>query len=269
MSGPRLSGAVEDEFKISFLSCEISRHFTSLGECFDHLHSMYKPIGDQPGQPSFLFRGEPGIYDTTHSRRARIEMNLWGRLEKSRAKLTDLVTYCQEKLGRLIPSFSPEEITAFLQHYGLPTYGLDLTADLLTAAYFGSFGDTNRIKLIAAINTGKLLKAREALIALNSDGFGSRPIKQKAYVTCLASHDNLKAPEITHLFDVTWYSFILTAEDKYKFNSARASLSEGDSSHMGIVTSLIGEYESLHSRMPLKIRKLYTDNIAKNMFSVQ
>jgi len=132
-----------------------------------------------------------------------------------------------------------------------------ITDYLATAAYFGSFGDTNRIKLLAVIDTAKLLMEGRVLVGLNSGRFGSRPEKQHAYVTCLEGLDNLKAPDITRLFDVRWYSFVLTEVDKYKFNSINAHLCEGDNSHMGIVPSLITEYESLHGRMPLKIKRLY------------
>ena len=267
MSRSRRSGIVEDELTISFLFCDIKLHFTSLSACFDYLTSTYPPIRDPTGVPAFLFRGEPGIYDATYSRRTRIELELWERPEYGQKKVNELVEYCEIELGRLKPRLTPDEIMPFLQHYGLPTPGLDLTSDLETVAYFGSFGETNRIKVIAAIDTQKLLKVRGGLTRLNSDEFGSRPQKQHAYVSRLEHFDNLKAPQFSRPFGITWYSFVLTEDDKYKFNSGKAYLSEGDSNNMNIVSSLITGFESLYGKMPRKIKRLYADSIAQCSFS--
>jgi len=258
-----------DEFKMAFLFCGISNHFESLGKCIDYLRALYGqntdkqmcPPNTENPMPSYLFRGESGIFDTTYSCKTRIDIDFFGRMEKEQKKLADLIQYCGERLTQTIHGFSPDERVAFLQHYGLPTYALDTTSDLDTAAYFGSFGDTERVKLIAVINTDKLLKVNFPPIDLSTGRFGSRPSKQHTFSICPGSRDNLKSPRITDLFDVKWFSYVLTEGDKQIFNTSKCYLSEDDNSFTSLLALFIREYESAYGKIHSKIKQYYSGNI--------
>jgi FRG domain len=269
----RISGSsttTEDEFKLAFLSCDVSNHFESLGECIHSLRVMYEPPSYKQGwphkadnsSPAYLFRGESGIFDSTYSGKTRIDIDFSGRKEKEQRKLSEMIRYCTQRLSLTIHGFSPDERVAFLQHYGLPTYAVDTTSDLETAAYFGSFGDTERVKLIAVINTGKLLKEGLLPIDLSSGRFGSRPAKQHTFSVCLGNRDNLKSRPIMDRLDIKWYSYILTEGDKYAFNMSRRYLSQDNNSFMSLLPLFIKEFESANGKIYSKIRQYYTPNMS-------
>jgi FRG domain len=261
----KTSKIADDEFKMAFLFCKISNHFESLGKCIHYLRDLYgqtavnqdlPPKTDKP-MPSFLFRGESGIFDTTYSCRTRIDIDFFGRMHREQKKFTDLIQYCTQRSALTIHGFSPDERVAFLQHYGLPTYALDTTSDLDTAAYFGSFGDPQRVKLIAVINTDKLVKWNVLPVDLSSGRFGSRPSKQHTYSIFLGGRENLKSPLMTGIFDVKWYSYVLTESDKHIYNTSRGYLSEGDKNFMSLLPQFIREYESAHGKIHPQIKQYW------------
>jgi hypothetical protein len=259
------SKIADDEFKMAFLFCKISNHFDSLGKCMHFLRDLYGQNGinqdltskTEHSMPSFLFRGESGIFDTTYSARTRIDIDFFGRMHKEQNKFADLLQHCSQQLALTIHGFSEDERVAFLQHYGLPTYALDTTSDLDTAAYFGSFGDPQRVKLIAVINTDRLLKWNILPVDLSSGRFGPRPSKQNIYSIFLGSRENLKSPLITGLFDFKWYSYVLTERDKHTYNTSRGYLAEGDKDFMSLLPVFIREYESLYGKIHPQIKQYW------------
>jgi hypothetical protein len=269
------SKIVRDEFSMAFLSCAVSRHFSSLAECMEHLQLRYRPSAAVPAPlpgtdrpfPPHLFRGEPGIYDSTHSVRARIELAFPGEMARTQKRLSNLIAYCQERLAGTIHGFSLQERTAFLQHYGLPGYGLDTSADLPTAAYFASAGDTDRIKLIAVIDTTKLLQHRPMPLDLSSGRFGSRPANQKAVTIFLNPRDNFKHPFLASLLGIQWYSFVLTATDRIQYHPSWNFLTRGDGFYAALVPMFVKEYERAYGRIHSKLRPWFPDSTRTALIS--
>jgi hypothetical protein len=260
---------------MAFLSCAVSGHFSSLTECMAHLQARYVSSAagmdglPGPGRPfpPYLFRGESGIYDSTHSVRARIELTFPGQMDRAQKRLSDMIQYCDGRLAAAIPGFSPQERTAFLQHYELPTYSLNATANLHAAAYFASFGDTNRIKLIAVIDTEKLLQHRPMPLDLSSGLFGARLLNQQAFSIFLCRRDNLKHPFLASLLGIQWYSYVLTETDQLQYHTSRMFLTGSDGYFSALVPTFVKAYESAHGRIHPKLKLFYNDNIKTALLS--
>jgi hypothetical protein len=263
------SKIVQDEFNMAFLSCGVSGHYLSMTECMDYLQARYAPAAVAPDPlpgagrpfPPYLFRGESGIYDTTHSVRARIELTFPGQMGYAQKRLSDMIQYCDERLAVTVPGFLPQERTAFLQHYGLPSYGLNVTADLNTAAYFASSGDTNRVKLITVIDTKKPVQHRPLPLDLSSGLFGTRPLNQQAFAILLGRRDNLKHPLVADMYGIQWYSYILTETDQLQYHTSSTFLMGSDGYLSALVPAFVKEYESAYGRIHPKLKPFYNDNI--------
>jgi hypothetical protein len=212
--------------------------------------------------PGYLFRGEPAIYLSTVSARARLEQKFAHRKwEGHRQKLTALFMYCAEVLSRLLNNPDPHEVVGFLQHYGLPTATVDVTSSLDVAAFFGSYGAPGRVGLIAAFPVRHLNKHRRRLADLRGGRLGTRPDKQYAFVIFQQTGDDYKSDETCEKLGIKWYSFVLQESDQKVYHKGKTYLEKATDPFMGLLPLMVREFERDHGVFHPDIRAESLDKI--------
>ena len=164
------------------------------------LTETVEKIEDQiPATSLLLFRGQTSLYDKIRSGRARPSIIVVPEVENGWTTI----------VNRLTSKNSPTKFNqAILQHYGLPTFYIDLTSDPLTAAWFACnkyeelkptmwIGNTFRFQdettykpisdgvgylFVLEIPYYKEMLDKNELFDLSHEGIFLRPISQSAYL---------------------------------------------------------------------------------------
>jgi hypothetical protein len=171
--------------------------------------------------PTYLFRGECGVFETTRGSLFRPETYLLTNGEQ--LSLSDLKTLDQ-LVAALAWRFAQNEdysldeqrAWGLLQHYGIPTNIVDFTGSLDFAFAFAARGESE----IGRIAVLKLPEAFAAARVINFTGhpWAERAQRQAAYgVVPSGELTDLKSDIARFRFPLSWYEFPVSPADREYF----------------------------------------------------
>ncbi|MEM9387845.1 MAG: FRG domain-containing protein [Pseudomonadota bacterium] len=137
--------------------------------------------------PKYLFRGEPAVFPST--------VSSWGRMQEGKiftANESHVMTLLTELATVAINVYVTDPLRAigWPQHYGFPTYFIDVTSDPCVAMHFAAAGASPNPRVVYRIDLeaierkvyGKAGK-ETPLMAAALDGLGhARAARQRAWV---------------------------------------------------------------------------------------
>jgi hypothetical protein len=154
----------------------------------EQLRDVVARVQEMAGGRRLLFRGQGHLYSSIRSGRARPKA-MPTKLEVEQS----WISMAEQMLGRpLDPPYAGNLSKAILQHYGLPTYFVDLTSDPEIAAWFATHAYAERTSTWIG---SSLRLVKEAAYSQRTDGV--------AYVLALAFEDADALMEAGHLFDLS------------------------------------------------------------------
>lgn len=181
----------------------------------------------QPDAPTYLFRGENSAYPSTEPVLVRLgkgelEVADLAEVEQVRDALEQRLT-AWLRGGEDMPDAG--HCRSYLQHYGLPFDGLDLTGSLKVAAFFAAWHG-RKTQAIAGEGTGLICVAEAD--ALRGGGgvedvrdhrYAWRPRAQHAYIFRSRDHVDLKSDAAVEKLGLKWFAFRVTPDDRARFGS--------------------------------------------------
>ncbi len=194
------------------------RRFENLSSLISHLKDNYpdkkvsieaKDINSSNTRklnvPKYLFRGEPGLYDSslTSMQRMKTESDLD---EIDKTILEAISIYVDEKIQKKL-NVSGMDSAAYVQHYGLYSELLDFTVDLDICAWFATELDSNDNSGRICVLDVETAKDNSILIDLSLHPFASRARLQKAYGVYSKVGSNFKSDLIINDLGLVWYEF--------------------------------------------------------------
>lgn len=129
-----------------------------------------------------------------------------------------------------------ESIAGLMQHYGFDTGFLDLTSDILVAAYFAAGGKPGDIGQIMVLETQNIEDKYFDLTKL----FGNRPKLQSSFVLSGTIDLDLKSNEFQKNYKPLWFQFELTEDDRKKYLNPNLLSTANDE----VIPEIIGWYKS-------------------------
>lgn len=187
-----------------------SGHFATREECLDFLNRRYlsETVSGSPRpqarstKPTFLFRGEAGIYPSTLPSIVRTL-----RSAESRAVRELLIDIEGDFLAEFEERFG-ERTLGLLQHYGVPTDYLEFTASPELAAFFASRRPEVEVGVIGVLYTARALE-HCSILDLSRSPLAVRAARQRAFAVRQLGHNlcDYKDPECCERIGLTWFSF--------------------------------------------------------------
>lgn len=176
--------------------------------------------------PRYLFRGECGNFRMTMDSFRRLQEDaLSGRSSLSPADVTRLGKLIFDLMDRLSRNFDGlDRIAAMaqLQHYGLPTRIVDLTAHLDYAFAFAATG-TSSIGRVAVIPRAPIRTIR--VIELFAHPWAERAQRQAAYGVVMTDElVDLKSQAARSRLSIKWFEFPILPSDRDFFREIHQKL---------------------------------------------
>ncbi|MGA3028081.1 MAG: FRG domain-containing protein [Bryobacteraceae bacterium] len=197
--------------------------------------------------PRYLFRGECGEFETTKAsvhRRETYTLRDGTRLSDSelqalRILITDLARRFTERADY---SLNGNQAVGLVQHYGLPTWMVDLTGNLAIAFAFAAASRSNVARV--AVVPSRALCANGGLVDLSDHPWAERPRRQAAFgVITTRELQDLKSEAVRSQLNVTWYEFQVSESDRTYFQSKfQGLLGKSDDPSAGFLRFHITEY---------------------------
>ncbi len=211
--------------------------------------------------PPFIFRGEPGGFETTIATRNR-PGTFEGLCEEDRIALDRLLSSLCKRL--MLPrDYSLNEVNAkaFLQHYGLPTELNDFTWWHTTALTF-AVKDNAELGRICIMPVGQNVMPTP-LADLSQHPWAHRAQMQQAVgVIMPPGCEDLKSPSARRRFNLTWIEFPISCKDCEFLRQKREELLSlaGDSS-AGFLRHHIIEYVEANGKFSPSLTEWILDRI--------
>lgn len=196
-----------------------ARHFPDLGALLAYLRKRYD-LGEDAGKrhdrtqlheydarPRYLFRGESDLHWSTQS-------SMWRMMSDMPAKVLDPVS---ERINLLLNflqtdfRMSKMQAWAFMQHYGLPSLGVDFSRNLTVSAAFAQLGRESGMGAFAVLDMAALSSSTswstDCQIEDITNNFAAwRTMRQEAvWVSLKEGKGDLKDPLLKPA--ITWYTF--------------------------------------------------------------
>ena len=197
--------------------------------------------------PRFLFRGECGQFEATQPGIYRPESyRLKSGLRLSKEDCSTLQELIPRLAERLTDPFdyanSPDFAIGLLQHYGLPTWLIDLTSDPVSAFAFAACGNS-KVGRICVVPF-QACRLTHRLVDLTRHPWAERPQRQEAYGLVLGDElTDLKSGAARMHFGVSWYEFPISSEDRECLSTKHQDLIEIDNDpSAGLLRYHITEY---------------------------
>ena len=194
--------------------------------------------------PSYLFRGECGVFPTTTDGGRRLQAEvLAGECRLSNAEgvqLGRLVFKLAERLWKEPYSLDPMGAMGLLQHYRLPTRMVDFTANLNYAFAFAVNGTSSKGRVAVVPRAPLGLR----IVDLMSHPWAERAQRQGAYAALIADEPaDLKSETARSRADLKWYEFPIGPPDRDHFKEMyQELLRESDDASAGFLRLHVTEY---------------------------
>jgi hypothetical protein len=151
-------------------------------------------------------------------------------------------------------------IASFLQHYGFDTSFIDLSSDILVAAFFASNGAHVKDKGHLLVLSSKIFEGRIFDLTLES---ANRPKRQKGFSIHVPEGYDLKSQALKSIVKPVWIKFELTDDDKAYFDNTDLLSTKEDK-----VASAIIDWFDIHIYDNVEIAsttKLYFEKIIASL----
>lgn len=194
--------------------------------------------------PSYLFRGECGVFPTTTDGGRRLQAEVLAG--ECRLSNTDVV-----QLGKLVfnlvellckEPYSLDRMGAMglLQHYRLPTRMVDFTANLNYAFAFAVTGTSSRGRVAVMPRAPQRLR----IVDLMAHPWAERAQRQGAYAAVITDElADLKSEIARSRANIKWYEFPIVPSDRDHFKEMyQELLRESDDASAGFLRFHITEY---------------------------
>lgn len=238
-----------------------SESFESLNDCLKFISANYAPepvqleardfnarIVDKRvsvAAPKYLFRGESGQYPKTTTSLYRVNADVTLPL-----KALEHVVMTRVRLHRdLSEKYGLASVIAegLLQHYGLPTDFLDLTASLDVAVCFATDLHVGQIGGICVAPTQRLQELG-TLVNLRGVASAARPRRQEAFAMSCDTHYNYKNDKTVRELGLKWHWFRFTEADAHAFPPRPELLDAHTDRASGLMELLISGYGRIHDQ---------------------
>lgn len=185
--------------------------------CFRHRELLWFPgesglLLPRDGPP-FIFRGEPGGFETTVAPRNR-PGTFEGLGQGDRMALDQLLSsLCKRLMLRYDYSLNEVHAKALLQHYGLPTELIDFTWRPAYAMAFAA-KDNAEVGRICVMPIGQDA-IPPALADLSDHKWAHRAqIQEGIGVVVPRGYEDLKSPRSQRRFSLTWIEFLISGPER-------------------------------------------------------
>lgn len=250
------------EFAVSIEPCR----FRSLSEALEFIRDRYAAIAPErlwletesglavPSKaPQYLFRGEGGTFPTTVA--AIYRPKTYCLKDGTRLSSVDL-----DVLQRLVHhltwrfmeqdySLDADSAIGLLQHYGLPTWIVDLTAHLGYAFAFAAAGGDHQVGRVAVCPFRSLVRVGR-VARLTDHPWADRPRRQGAFgVSMPREMTDLKSQSVMAQLGITWFEFpIVDSDREYLRERHRALVDIQDDPTAGFLRHHITEYVEAYGK---------------------
>ena len=238
-----------------------SEKFESLSECVQFISVNYAPetIHVESGQvdgkvvdrkipaefPKYLFRGESGQYPKTTTSVYRVNSDVTLPL-----KAIEQILLTRSRLLRDLSEkyeLGPLVAEGLLQHYGIPTDFLDVTASLDTAVSFATDLRVGQIGAICVLATQRLTELT-SLVDLRGVPSAARPRRQEAFAVSCDRYYDYKNVKTVNELGLKWHWFRFTEADSYAFPPNPELLDAHTDRASGLIELLISGYGRIHDQ---------------------
>jgi hypothetical protein len=157
--------------------------------------------------PSFLFRGEAQLYDTTKPTVQRLMNSRDLDITFDDANILLDLTKCVDKKFNKHIIQDHGLSSSYVQHYGLYTELLDFTSSLDVCALFSTSLKCERGPGRICVADTKTLIQKAIVIDLTTHPYAERPRRQHAFAVYCNEHLDFKDQDCIHELNLNWFEF--------------------------------------------------------------
>jgi hypothetical protein len=209
--------------------------------------------------PGYLFRGECGQYPTTTPSVARLRnCQQLSKAEVQLAEISDWIAahLCEEREG-----LNRAQAFALLQHYGMPSWIVDITGNLGLAFAFAAQGDSSVGRLAVVPN---VYRQKGQVVDFSAHPWAERAQRQAAFGVLMDPHEvnDLKADAVRARLNIKWFEFkSLPSERAATEEKYRELLLEPNDASAGFVRYYITRYVEAHEKLSPALTEWLLKNV--------